>query len=383
MQSPNKKRALIIGAGIGGVTAALALRQAGLAVTVFERAEQLREVGSALPLWMNALRALEKLGITDQVSAIGRPVTSAYVTTWRGEKLAHINRDHLFQKPGTLSMAVSRPELLDVLGEALGVEHIQLGTRYPGFTQKRGQVCAHFADGREVHGDVLIGADGVHSATRAQLFGKAMPRYAGYTCWRGIARIAREGIETWAWGNRMQFGVIPMSRGRAYWFAQQRAPEGEAEQEGWRKCAVWNLFAQWPDPIPAVIEATEETQILRNDIYETEPLPHWSRGQVTLLGDAAHTMTPDLGQGACQAIEDAVVLGACLRSEPDTVLALKQYEARRLSRTKRVALLARLIGQAIHTTNPVVAVTRDFLIRTIPERLLVQRFLWIFDYNEM
>lgn len=242
MQSSNNKKVIIIGAGIGGVTAAIALRQAGFEVNVFERAEALHEVGSGLPLWTNALRALHKLGLASAIERLGESVTAGSVTTWRGDILADLRTEELIKRLGILNMVVHRAELLSALVEALGPEHIHLGATCIRCQQDATGVSAHFADGKEVRGDVLIGADGLHSVIRTQLFSAVKPKYAGYTCWRGLAHIRRAGLETWAWGKGYQFGITPMTHGRAYWFAQKYAPEGAQERAGGRKKEVFELF---------------------------------------------------------------------------------------------------------------------------------------------
>jgi FAD-dependent urate hydroxylase len=380
MQSSASKRAIIIGAGIGGITAAIALQRAGLDVTVFERADELREVGSGLPLWASALKALRKMELNDVLEALGAPVLAGNVSTWRGDILFDLRTEILPKSVGTLNTVVHRAELLALLLETLGENNVQLGATCVGFTQDATGVCARFADGREVRGDVLIGADGLHSVIRAQLFGASNPRYVGYICWRGLAHITRTGLLTMAWGKGHLFGVTSMSKGRAYWFAQFYCPEERPEKAGGRKREMLELFHDWHDPIPAVIEATAEEDILRNPIYESKPLRHWSRGRVTLLGDAAHTMTPNLGQGACQAIEDAVELGKCLKSEPDIVAALKRYERRRVRRTNMITRLARLVGWVVQWENPMASRVRDALIKITPLNIKVRMLMWIIDY---
>ncbi len=381
MQENGSNRAIIIGGGIGGITAAIALQQAGFDATVYERAEELQEVGSGLPLWTNALRALHKLELNDIYETLGATVPAGSISAWRGEILADLTTEEHLKRLGIINMVVHRAELLAWLLEALGKDRVQLGTTCTGFTQDATGVCVQFADGREARGDVLIGADGLHSTIRAQLFGVTKPRYAGYACWRGLAHITRTGLETWAWGKGYQFGITPMSKGRAYWFAQRYTPEGAQDKAIGRKREILEMFHDWHDPIPAVIEATAETDILRNDIYESVPLRHWSRGRVTLLGDAAHAMTPNLGQGACQAIEDAVELGECLNKDTDIVAALKHYETRRAKRTNRIALLARLIGQVVQLENPAASGVRNAIMKSIPVSLEVKRLMWILDYQ--
>lgn len=381
MQNNSSKKAIIIGGGIGGVTAAIALQRAGFDVTVFERAEELQEVGSGLPLWTNAIRALQKIGLTDVLEALGVPVSAGSIITWRGDILAVLRTEELLKKLGTINAVVHRAELLALLFQALGADKVELGATCVGFTQDATGVCARFADGREARGDVLIGADGLHSVIRAQLFGAKKPRYAGYVCYRGLAHITRIGLLTWAWGRGYQFGITPMSRGRAYWFAQFYASEETQDKAAGRKHEMLELFQDWHDPIPAVIEATAEEDILRNPIYYSEPLRHWSSGRVTLLGDAAHTMTPDLGQGACQAMEDAVELAKCLNARTDIVSALKLYEKRRVRRTNRIALLARLVGKVVQWENPLASRIRNAIMKRIPVSLQLKVLMWIIDYK--
>ncbi len=380
MQPHKSKRAIIIGGGIGGITTAIALQQVGIEVAVFERAKEMQEVGSGLPIWTNALRALQKLGVADIVEALGQPVTAGSVTDWRGNVLADVSAKELLEKLGTINMVVHRANLLSALLAVAGPEHVYLGATCIGCTQDARGVSAHFADGKEARGDLLIGADGVHSRIRTQLFGATKPRYCGYTCWRGIAHTTRTDIETWAWGKGCQFGITPMSENRAYWFAQRYAPEGEQDAPCGRKSQVYTLFRDWHEPIPEIIAATEEATILRNDVYEGQYLPHWSRGRVTLLGDAAHTMTPNLGQGACIAIEDAVELTTCLSIENDIMAALRLYEKRRIRRANAIARLAGFLGKAVQLENPTASALRNVVLQKVPSHLLLQQLMWILDY---
>ena len=381
MQSQTSKKAIIIGAGIGGVTAAIALKRAGLDVTVYERAEELREVGSGLPLWTNALRALGALGLANELERLGEQVTSVRVTTWKGNVLTDTKNDKHLKSLGTITIVVHRAELLALLLKTLGQDTVRLGMTCIGFTQDATGVTVQFANGLEVRGDVLIGADGIHSVTRTQLFGLIKPHYVGYTCWRGLAHTPRIGLETWAWGKGCQLGITPMNQGRAYWFVQKYALEGEEDKPGTRKQAILDTFHDWHDPIPAVIEATAENDILRNDIYELQHLHQWSSGRVTLLGDAAHAMTPNLGQGACQAIEDAVALADCLKKATHIPVALTNYEKQRIKRVNRIARVAHFIGKAVQWENPFLAIPRNTIIKNLPASMAIKQFMWILDYR--
>ncbi|HYX49535.1 MAG TPA: FAD-dependent monooxygenase, partial [Ktedonobacteraceae bacterium] len=168
---------------------------------------------------------------------------------------------------------------------------------------------------------------------------------------------------------------------RAYWFVQKYAPEGEDDKPGSRKKMLLEMYHDWHDPIPVVIQATAETDILRNDIYELQHLHQWSHERVTLLGDAAHAMTPNLGQGACQAIEDAVTLADCLKNTTNVVTALKNYEKRRITRTNRITRLAHFMGQAVQWENPFLAVPRNIIIKNMPVSMAIKQFMWLLDYQ--
>lgn len=395
MTSFPAKRAIIIGGGIGGLSAGIALQRIGMKVTVFERADELLAVGSALPLWSNALRALQKLGLDDAIQTIGATVNAGSITTWQGDILCDLRTEELLKRLGTINSVVHRAELHAALLAALTSTSVspeaglsggddpllRLGKTCVGFTQDKSGVCARFLNGEEARGDLLIGADGLHSVIRSQLFGANKPKYSGYTCWRGIAHIERAELQTWAWGKGYQFGITPMSNGRAYWWAQRYTPEGAPDEPGGRKHEVLQLFYDWHDPIPAVIEATQEKDILRNDVYESKHLRKWSIGRVTLLGDAAHAMTPNLGQGGCIAIEDAVVLAHCLKANPNVVAALKSYEKRRVRRTNTIASLANIIGRVVQLSNPAVCRMRDALVKRVPNSLLLRSMIWILDYH--
>src|SRR5215203_50840 len=293
---------MIAGGGIGGLTAAVALGCAGVEVAVFERAEELREIGG--------------LGLYDEVRAAGAAEIGGELRSWRGEMISKIPAADLRARFGDANLAVHRADLQDVLFSALPAGTVRLGAELVGFVQNGEGVVARFADGREEWGDFLVGADGLHSCVRAQLFGRRAPRYVGYTAWRGVADAGEgglpEGVGLNLWGRGSEFGLVGIGRGRFYWFATKNAPEGEAESAAGRRREVLYLLAGWYQPARAAVEATADSKILRNDIYDREPLRDWGVGRVTLLGDAAHPITPNLGQGACQALEDALVLARCL-----------------------------------------------------------------------
>src|SRR5262249_16974323 len=304
-------KALVIGGGIGGLAAAIALRRAGIEVQVFERAPELREVGAGISLWANALSALDSLGVGSAIRQRGTPDLSAGLRLWNGSLLTRVSSADSVPKSGALCMVMHRAELQTALIEALGREHLFLDTSCTGFRQDREGVTASFANGRSVRGDLLIGADGLNSTVRAQLYGSTKPTYAGYAAWRAVVRFDLTRLAPGeSWGSGARFGHLPMTQDRVYWYATSNEREGE-RKPGNEKAGLATIFRGWHEPIEALIDATDESAIFRNDIYDRRGLNKWGEGRVTLLGDAAHPMTPNLGQGACQAFEDAVVLARC------------------------------------------------------------------------
>jgi 2-polyprenyl-6-methoxyphenol hydroxylase-like FAD-dependent oxidoreductase len=356
--------ALVIGGGIGGLAVAIGLRRAGIDVCVFERAEAIEAVGAGLSLWRNALRALDLLGLGPALAAISAPLAAGGIYGWDGRELVRAPATD----PRLLPAGVHRADLQAALLDALGPEHVQLGAGCVGFDQNADGASAHFADGRTVRGDLLIGADGIHSAVRAQLHGRQAPRYAGYTAWRGVVPFDHARIragETWGAGAR--FGCIPLVGGRAYWFATANVPAGERSPEGEQR-ALLRRFGTWHEPIPALIAAANPGAILRTDIVDRPPLSRWGEGRVTLLGDAAHPMTPNLGQGACQALEDAVVLARCLAKGGDVPAALRAYEAQRIRRTSTIVRQSWRIGWVGQWQHPLAVRARELILGMLPPR---------------
>ncbi|HEX8981706.1 MAG TPA: FAD-dependent monooxygenase [Ktedonobacterales bacterium] len=377
MREVAARRVLIAGGGIGGLTAAIALKRAGFAVAVYERAPALVEVGAGLTIFANALRALRQIGLGHIVDRIGQPMRSASFLSWDGRPIFQTPIEALQKQYGVPMVAVHRADLQAALLAELGSGVLQTDATCDGFAQDDAQVRLRLSGGREATGDLLIGADGLRSVIRAQMFGAAEPRYAGYTAWRGIAHYAlpagteHDVTETWGAGKR--FGVAPLTDGRVYWFGTLNTPEKMHSQPGELKRDLLALFGTCHAPAPALIEATDESAILRNDIYDRPPLATWSQGRVTLLGDAAHPMTPNMGQGACQAIEDAVVLADCLSAERSLASALHAYEARRLKRANAVVADSRRIGRMGQMEQRWALSARDAVFRALPSSVFLRQ----------
>jgi 2-polyprenyl-6-methoxyphenol hydroxylase-like FAD-dependent oxidoreductase len=301
-------------------------------------------------------------------------MTSASITerfqlrNWRGGVLDETRPGDLGRRFGCPNLVVHRADLLRALASAFGPGSVSLGARCEGFEQDSESVTARFADGTERRGELLIGADGLYSSIRERLFGDGRPRYAGYTCWRGLAPFVGEtlppGLGFEGWGRGSRFAVQHCGPGRVFWYATRNAPEGSPDGPHGRKQDVLDTFAGWHEPIPTVIAATDGDAILKNDITDRRPIRNWGRGRVTLLGDAAHPTTPNFGQGACQAIEDAVVLADSLADMSDVPAALRSYEASRRDRTAFITRASRRLGAASQWENPLLCWLRDAITRT-------------------
>jgi len=373
---------IIIGAGPGGLTLAVALKKAGIKACVYERAPVGLDRGSGLTLWPNALRALDSVGLGTVIRNLSAPLDGIAMFVSRGDELFRLEGSTMQGRFGDSGLALHRSELTRALLNQLGDESVRWGCTCVGLKQNGSGVTAQFADGSEAHGTVLVGADGLRSEIRSHLFGSHPLRYSGYTVWRGVASMRlRQRVGLTSLGCGSQFGLFPMARDRVYWFASTNAPEGEQDAPDHRKQAVLERFGAWHAPVREVIENTCESAIIRKDIYDMAPLPSWSHQYATLLGDAAHPSTPDLGQGACQAIEDAVVLARALAETRETENALTLYEQRRLRRTRAISLQARRIGQAGTWTNPLACWFRNQAIRHIPAPLRLRQLEWMFDFK--
>jgi 2-polyprenyl-6-methoxyphenol hydroxylase-like FAD-dependent oxidoreductase len=357
-------RAVVIGAGIGGLTAAIALKRTGWDVSVHERAPELREVGAGITLWTNAVKVLRKLEVGAAVESVSAPLRLSELRSWRGKLLVQTDFGTLCDRLGAPSIGIHRADLQAKLADALGREHIHLGMTCVAYSQDEKGVNVLFAEGDEVRGHILVGADGIKSLVRNQLLGPEPLRYAGYTAWRGVGHIDRPevplGVTVLAMGRGSQVGMLPIGGGRTYWFATANVPAG-GDGPGKHKGELLARFGDWWPAFPAVVEATPEEAILRNDIVDRPPVRKWTDGRVTLLGDAAHPTTPNLGQGACQAIESAWVLAARL-SEAETAQAgLLAYEQARFDRTAKITNESWKLGKIFAYENPLKCWLRDRL----------------------
>jgi FAD-dependent urate hydroxylase len=366
------KRVIIIGGGIGGLCTAIGLHRVGVDVVVYEQAQVLSQVGAGLTVWANAIKALRKLGLADAVIGAGAKIERGQIRTAGGRTLSRSEPGELQQLLGEPTVAIHRTDLHDTLLSALSAGTVQLNSKCTSFEQEANGVTVHFANGHTDRAELVIGADGIHSVIRRQLFPEVRLRYAGYTAWRGVVATKDEvapGVTSESWGCGSRFGILRVDKERVYWFATANTPAGKTLPSAERKSFLQRRFSGWHHPIGLLLESTPSGEILQNDIYDLKPIEHWGKGRVVLLGDAIHPTTPNLGQGACMAIESSLVLTRCLSQESDLASALRRYETERMPRTAWVTDQSWRMGRIGQLENPLACKVRNFVLGIAPAKL--------------
>ncbi|HVX97493.1 MAG TPA: FAD-dependent monooxygenase [Polyangia bacterium] len=358
---------VIAGAGIGGLALGAALARAGVPFEIFERAEELREVGAGLAVQTGPMLALRRLGLDVEVASVGHEIRTAVMRTAGGTVLGRTSLEGL----AAPMVALHRARLQGVLRAHVPDARVHTGRAVAGCEQDDRGVRVTLADGSSVTGALLVGADGLRSVVRVAVAGETPLRYAGYTSWRGVATRddlgpLHEACEIL--GRGLRFGVVPIGEGQTYWFAVANSPEG-GRDEGDVRAALLDRFSPMGEPAASLIAATPPERILRTEIHDRAPVASWSRGRFVLLGDAAHPTTPNLGQGGGMAIEDAVVLAHHLARAPYAD-AIATYERLRVRPTARVVLASRRLGRIVQAEGAFAAWARNASMRATPPALI-------------
>jgi 2-polyprenyl-6-methoxyphenol hydroxylase-like FAD-dependent oxidoreductase len=371
------RKAIIVGAGIGGLSAAATLRRVGLEVEIYERAPDLRTTGSALSLMSNAVLALRALGIEPKFEKHAQLVTDLHFRTKSGRAIRTLKFKPLTDELGAPSFAIHRRDLQRVLADEIGDSPVTFGAVATGFASDGDGVEVSFEDGRTARGDLLIGADGFNSAIRRQIAGPERPRDGGYVCWLATPHYEDPrlppGFVAHYWGSGARFGIADIGGGRIYWWGTKNMSPERARTWRGTRADVLATYAGWAGEVTALIEATPEEELLTVPAQDRPFLEQWGRGPVTLLGDAAHPMLTSVAQGAAVAVEDAVVLARHLANAPDAAdvpAALRAYEDARRARTKWMVELSWSMSRMEQSEGPLRVALRNTYFRFVPRSVL-------------
>jgi len=393
----------IIGAGIGGLTTAIALRQVGFEPHVYEQAPALLDVGAAIAIWPNAMRVLQKLKLADAVLEKAGEIKAIQWLDQNGRLINSVSLADLVAK--SPAVALHRADLQEILLQAVPPGCIHLGNSFADYNQNTDQMVLNFANGNSIEADILLAADGIHSKVRTKFLNDAQPNYRGYMVWRGVAQTvpaslpAETAIELYGQGQR--FGIGPVGMGRIGWWAAANAAntsttaeERSGDRKTWKKGEQFSarqiketqrellrLFDGWHRPVLQLIEATPSGSILKTGAFDRRPSRLWGQQNMTLLGDAIHPMTPNFGQGGCMAIEDAMILARCFETYGAEERTLRRYEELRRSRTKAVTRYSRLYGAIGQWQNIFARGLRKSALSLVPENVARRLMQIVFDYD--
>ncbi len=371
----------IIGAGIGGLTTALAFEKKGIDYHIFEKAPTLSEVGAGIWLAPNALQVLEHLDILKEIKDKGNSIDRITLGTANLNPLSDNFQDIIKKEFGYSTIAIHRAELQKLLFEKIPKEKISLNKGFQSFKKLKGhRIKIRFEDNSEVVTDFLIGADGINSKVRKQLFPQSRIRFSKQTCWRGIASIKlteefeHRGMELW--GNQIRFGISKISKDKVYWFAVALDKPNQKDALDTVKQKLLKMFTNFHPLVSELITATPEINVLRNDINDLIPLKNWHKDSICLIGDAGHATTPNMGQGGAQAIEDAYYLSNLVQKNPNQNI-FSQFQQKRQSKVNKIVQQSWTTGKMAHWKYG--KNFRNFLLKNMPKKLLESKMIEMYQ----
>jgi 2-polyprenyl-6-methoxyphenol hydroxylase-like FAD-dependent oxidoreductase len=374
---------LIIGGGIAGLTAALALRQRGLEATVYEAAPQILPLGAGIWMAPNAMQVFERLGLADRIDAGGVPLQAIEIVDEQMRPLLRTNQDRIRARFGHSTTAIRRATLQGLLLAEVGPDHVQLGKVCTALAEDATGVTVTFADGSAVRAAFVVAADGIHSPIRQGLFPGVRPGGTGHLVWRGMSAVQltphfKRAIRE-AWAGGLRFGFSEIEDGVVDWFAAVPGSFG-GTREG-LLARLQAAFAGFAYPVPAILAAATEAAIIKNEVLDIDPLPRWHRGRVCLIGDAAHASTPYMGQGGCQAVEDAYALALSLSQNPaDPAAAFAAMQRLRHAKAHHIVRTSRLMGHVGYLTGALGAL-RNVAMRAAPMWATERQFCAVYALN--
>ena len=359
----------IIGAGIGGLTTAIALEQKGIKTRIFEQAETIKIVGAGIILASNAMQVYEKLGLRKTIEENGNPVSSLNITNANLKPISEIDLTYFEQKHKVKNIAIHKGTLQKILIDKLKTTEIHLGHKLTKIDPCKAGYSLHFENGKSIQSSTVIGADGLNSIVRKNLFSKTTIRNAKQICWRGVTTFNlpmnyRNELNE-AWGKAERFGFVRIAKNKVYWYALKSFEE---KQEKLSIDDIGLFFKNYNSLVKELIASTKKEHIHTAPISDLKPTRVWYKENVCLIGDAAHATTPNMGQGACQAIEDAFVLSECL-NKYNIITAFEEYQKLRIQKAHLIVKKSWYIGKIAHIKSPFLVALRNLILRLTPSKI--------------
>ncbi|MGH1440647.1 MAG: FAD-dependent monooxygenase [Cellvibrionaceae bacterium] len=377
-------RGIIVGAGMGGLSTAIALKAKGVSVDVFEAAQTLSPIGAGILVPPNAMAVLDQYKLADKVSREGYALERLLVSDIKGAPINSMNADYTIQGKQYSTIAIHRHALQHILLTALGNDVVNLGHVLQEVKESSTGVEASFKNGSTIHGDFLVGADGLRSAVRKTIFPESVLRYSGQLCWRGIADMTLP--KQWScqftevWGNGTRFGFTQINSSQVYWYATQYTKlDRHSGHIGLPQ--LLEMFKHYAPIVNEIICNTAKHSLIINSLYDLAPLKRWSQNAITLLGDAAHAATPNLGQGGAQAIEDSYALAENIANYPSLSTAFEHFYAERNVRVNKITKLSWQIGRLTNMSNPYLCFARNALSRHLSHFMSARQVQQIYDWR--
>ena len=384
----NPGKIAIVGGGIGGLTLAVALQRKGFDVIVYEAAPEIKPLGAGLGLAANAVNAFAEIGIRDEILKAGKILKILRIKNEYGKVLTETDSEKITAKFGVINnFTIHRADLHQVLLEHLKPGTIELSKQCIDIVTQGAGTQLKFSDGTSAYAGVVVACDGVRSVIRKKLLPESQPRFAGYTCWRGVTDALPSSIDldetSETWGRGTRFGIVPLSKNRVYWFACVNAKANDQQLKHYSVQDLLRIFGTFHAPVPELLQHTDPAKIIWSDIIDIKPIKRFAFDNILLMGDAAHATTPNMGQGACMAIEDAAVLANCLSTCRSTSEAFQQFEAKRISRTTTIVNNSWNIGKIAQLENKALIFLRNTAIRFTPASVTEKqiRFLTEISFN--
>jgi len=373
----------IIGAGIGGLTTAIALKQKGFDIEIFESSTGFKKAGSGINLAINAMQVYKRLGLYKKIEKAGSFTNVMNVTDKDLNIISSVQLEKATQQFNTKTFAIHRAILHQILLDKLQGVSIVFNKKLSTLTQKNNKVQLIFEDRTKHIASIVIGADGIHSATRKALFCNTSLRIAKQVCWRGITTIKLPNSFNYtlheAWGKGSRFGFVHVAKDTVYWFALCNYKNNYKAE--YSDSNIISYFSDYHPTIKNIISSTPKDTLIVGEIADLKPIDKWYSNKVCLVGDAAHATTPNMGQGACQAIESAYVLAQCLSTENDVTQAFEKYQNIRKKIAINVVKTSWSIGKIAQLNNTFLIFLRNTVIKMMSKKMMEKKSFTLFKLN--